>query len=111
MPKYSRSLDLKFPAASESSDGDSSSPNAMVLRNQDGTMTVLQESAAGACCGAQSKFALSPYMYCLTALYLQSRSFQGLEARIGEDGPSILEQGRSGIARGYADDRPTSDAS
>ena len=48
-------------------------------------------------------------MHCLTALYLQSRSFQGLEARVGEDVASILEQGRSGIARGYADDHPTVD--
>ncbi|KAI9463837.1 putative diphthamide synthesis protein-domain-containing protein [Boletus coccyginus] len=71
------------------SDGDTSSPNALVLRNQDGTMTALPESAA--------------------ALYLQSRSFRGLEARVGEDAPSILEQGRSGIARGYADDHPTVD--
>ena len=24
--------------------------------------------------------------------------------RLGEDGPSVLEEGRSGIARGYGDD-------
>ena len=50
-------------------------------------------------------------MHCLTALYLQSRSFRGLETRVGEDAPSILEQGRSGIARGYMDDHPTADGS
>ncbi|TRM66754.1 putative diphthamide synthesis protein-domain-containing protein [Schizophyllum amplum] len=33
--------------------------------------------------------------------HLQSRSYQGLEQRVGEDVPSLLEQGRSGIARGY----------
>jgi diphthamide biosynthesis protein 2 len=33
------------------------------------------------------------------------RSYRGLENRLGEDGPSVLEQGRSGIARGYQDDR------
>ncbi|KAF8547442.1 diphthamide biosynthesis protein [Imleria badia] len=81
----------RFGAAPEPSDGDTSSPNTVVLRNQDGTMTVLPESAA--------------------ALYLQSRSFRGLEARVGEDPLSILEQGRSGIARGYADDHPTVDES
>ncbi|KAH0835596.1 putative diphthamide synthesis protein [Lanmaoa asiatica] len=80
-----------LPSAPEPSDGDTPSPNALVLRNQDGTMTVLPESAA--------------------ALYLQSRSFRGLEARVGEDAPSILEQGRSGIARGYTDDHPTVDES
>lgn len=36
--------------------------------------------------------------------FLQTRTYQGLEARVGEDTPSVLEQGRSGIARGYQDD-------
>ena len=43
-------------------------------------------------------------MICGTALFLHSRSYQGLEAKIGEDSPAVLEQGRSGIARGYSDD-------
>jgi len=60
-------------------------PSAVVLRNQDGTVATLADSAA--------------------ALYLQSRTYRGLEARVGEDAPSVLEQGRSGIARGYGDDR------
>ena len=37
--------------------------------------------------------------------YLASRHFQGLEARVGEDEPAELEQGRSGIARGYEAER------
>lgn len=41
---------------------------------------------------------------CGTALFLHSRSYQGLETKIGEDSPAVLEQGRSGIARGYSDD-------
>ncbi|KAH7914892.1 putative diphthamide synthesis protein-domain-containing protein [Hygrophoropsis aurantiaca] len=61
-----------------------SDPSAVILRNQDGTVSRLADSAA--------------------AMFLQSRTYQGLETRIGEDAPSILEQGRSGIARGYADD-------
>lgn len=32
---------------------------------------------------------------------LAQRSFQGLETRYGLDAPAKLEQGRSGIARGY----------
>jgi hypothetical protein len=36
--------------------------------------------------------------------FLQSRTFRGLETRTGLDPPSVLEQGRSGIARGYGDD-------
>lgn len=37
--------------------------------------------------------------------FLQERSWKGLETRLGEDAPGVLEQGRSGIARGYGDDR------
>jgi diphthamide biosynthesis protein 2 len=57
---------------------------ALTLRNQDSTLSKLADSAA--------------------ALFLHSRSYQGLETKIGEDSPSVLEQGRSGIARGYSDD-------
>ncbi|CAE6483692.1 unnamed protein product [Rhizoctonia solani] len=35
--------------------------------------------------------------------FLHSRSFQGLEQRLGQDEPAVLEQGRSGIAKGYED--------
>ncbi|EGN97603.1 hypothetical protein SERLA73DRAFT_184369 [Serpula lacrymans var. lacrymans S7.3] len=59
-------------------------PTAVILRNQDGTVSRLDDSAAGQ--------------------FLQSRSYRGLETRTGQDAPSILEQGRSGIARGYSDD-------
>ncbi|KAI9638236.1 peptidyl-diphthamide biosynthesis [Dioszegia hungarica] len=37
--------------------------------------------------------------------YLSSRSFQGLEMRYGEDAPAELEEGRSGIARGYTEEK------
>jgi len=57
---------------------------AMVLRNQDDQIARM-DSAAGQ--------------------FLQERTYQGLELRLGEDAPSVLEQGRSGIARGYQDDR------
>ncbi|CAE6416407.1 unnamed protein product [Rhizoctonia solani] len=40
--------------------------------------------------------------------FLHSRSFQGLEQRLGRDEPAVLEQGRSGIAKGYEDvDHPS----
>ncbi|ELU42722.1 peptidyl-diphthamide biosynthesis [Rhizoctonia solani AG-1 IA] len=35
--------------------------------------------------------------------FLHRRSFQGLEQRLGQDEPAVLEQGRSGIAKGYGD--------
>ncbi|TCD70390.1 Diphthamide biosynthesis protein 2 [Steccherinum ochraceum] len=64
---------------------DSSSPSsALTLRNQDTALSVLSDSAS--------------------AQFLQNRTFRGLETRLGEDAPSVLEQGRSGIARGYGDD-------
>ncbi|KAI0643281.1 diphthamide biosynthesis protein [Trametes meyenii] len=65
----------------ENGEGDSS---AIILRNQEGALSKMDDSAA--------------------AQFLHSRTFRGLETRIGEDAPSLLEQGRSGIARGYADD-------
>ncbi|KAF9478781.1 diphthamide biosynthesis protein [Pholiota conissans] len=58
--------------------------SALVLRNQDDQIARI-DSAAGQ--------------------FLQQRTYQGLEVRMGEDAPSILEQGRSGIPRGYQDDR------
>ncbi|KAI8995264.1 diphthamide biosynthesis protein [Trametes punicea] len=64
-------------------DGDEDS-SAMILRNKENALSRMDDSAA--------------------AQYLQSRTFRGLEARIGQDAPSLLEQGRSGIARGYSDD-------
>jgi len=63
---------------------ESSSSSALILRDQDGTVSTLRDSAAGE--------------------FLQSRTFRGLETRAGLDPPSILQQGRSGIARGYGDD-------
>ncbi|KAJ6524439.1 putative diphthamide synthesis protein-domain-containing protein [Mycena vulgaris] len=57
--------------------------SSVILRSQD-TAVALADSAA--------------------AHFLRERTFRGLEARVGEDAPSVLEQGRSGIARGYADD-------
>lgn len=41
--------------------------------------------------------------------FLSTRLYQGLEMRLGEDAPGFLEQGRSGIARGYQDDHSGGD--
>ncbi|CAE6512824.1 unnamed protein product [Rhizoctonia solani] len=64
----------------ESANSDS---HTMTLRNNEGTL-----SQAVATAGSE---------------FLHSRSFQGLEQRLGQDEPAILEQGRSGIAKGYQD--------
>lgn len=37
------------------------------------------------------------------AQYLQGRTFRGLEQNLGQDKPSVLEQGRSGVAQGYSE--------
>lgn len=55
------------------------------------------------CCATTSYFhwdGVNPY----PGEFLKQRTFKGLEQRLGEDVPSILEQGRTGIARGYQDD-------
>ncbi|KAI0370673.1 diphthamide biosynthesis protein [Pilatotrama ljubarskyi] len=70
-------------APEPTANGDTDSA-AIILRNQESTLSKMDDSAA--------------------AQFLQSRTFRGLETRIGQDAPSLLEQGRSGIARGYADD-------
>jgi len=57
--------------------------SALILRNKDSAVAQL-DSAAGQ--------------------FLLQRTYQGLDMRIGQDTPSILEQGRSGVARGYGDD-------
>ncbi|ODN78024.1 diphthamide biosynthesis protein 2, variant [Cryptococcus amylolentus CBS 6039] len=37
--------------------------------------------------------------------FLASREFKGLEVRYGMDEPSLLEEGRSGVARGYTEEK------
>ncbi|OCF42114.1 diphthamide biosynthesis protein 2 [Kwoniella heveanensis CBS 569] len=37
--------------------------------------------------------------------FLASREFKGLEPRYGMDEPSLLEEGRSGVARGYTEEK------
>lgn len=64
--------------------GSSDSQSAVILRNQDSAVAQLNNSAAGQ--------------------FLIQRTYQGLDMRIGQDAPSVLEQGRSGIAKGYQDD-------
>ncbi|KAF7789170.1 hypothetical protein EIP86_000107 [Pleurotus ostreatoroseus] len=71
-------------ATDQAKDEATEESSAVVRRNQDGTVTVMPDSAA--------------------AQFLQNRTYRGLETRVGEDAPSVLEQGRSGIARGYQDD-------
>ena len=46
-----------------------------------------------------------------TGQFLQGRTYRGLEQKLGEHPPSILEQGRSGVAKGYGelDNRPGTD--
>jgi len=56
----------------------------MTLRNNDFTLTKLESAGSN---------------------YLASRVWKGLEARYGMDEPAVLEEGRSGIARGYGEEK------
>lgn len=38
-------------------------------------------------------------------MHLQNRSFRGLEQRLGDDEAGTVQEGRSGIARGYQDEK------
>ncbi|KAI8053998.1 putative diphthamide synthesis protein-domain-containing protein [Syncephalis plumigaleata] len=58
--------------------------SSLTLRNQNSQLTTWKNSPA--------------------AKYLAQRQFQGLEQRLGQDAPAELEIGRSGIARGYANE-------
>lgn len=80
-----------------------SSSTALISRDRDGTVTTLRDSAAG------MPFLIFSLRYSLLSPllkgeFLQSRTFRGLETRAGLDPPSILQQGRAGVARGYGDD-------
>ncbi|KAF8918751.1 putative diphthamide synthesis protein-domain-containing protein [Mucidula mucida] len=57
---------------------------ALVVRDSEGTVVKLPDSAAGE--------------------FYTNRVYRGLDQRIGEEAPSVLEQGRTGIASGYDDD-------
>ncbi|PWY99878.1 hypothetical protein BCV70DRAFT_227108 [Testicularia cyperi] len=62
--------------------GDADS-HTVAIRNADGTLTTVLQSASMA--------------------HLETRTWKGLEQRLGLDEPSQLEEGREGIARGYKD--------
>ncbi|KAF7305490.1 2-(3-amino-3-carboxypropyl)histidine synthase subunit 2 [Mycena chlorophos] len=81
--KYRHAKRYGEPVAVADPSPGSASSSSVVLRNQE-TTVALADSAG--------------------AHFFQERTFRGLETRLGQDAPSVLEQGRSGIAKGYADD-------
>lgn len=84
--------------SSNTQDGLSS---AVAIRNQDNALSVLPDSAASM---SISIFPRPTSHHGPVDEFLQSRTFKGLETRLGQDAPSVLEQGQSGIAKAYADD-------
>ena len=70
----------------------------LVPRNADTTVGHLIGSAAGE---PLLDAIVAMRLIFLSGEFLQTRSWQGLEQRIGRDEPSVLEQGRDGIAKGY----------
>jgi diphthamide biosynthesis protein 2 len=93
---------LIFNVGDPSLEGPNEGSSAVVLRNQDSAVAKLKDSAAGV--PFSSHHISLTIDDCAKGEFLQARSYQGLETRVGEDAPSVLEQGRSGIARGYQDD-------
>ena len=71
-------------------------------RTADTALTKLGDSAAGMCTIIDHVRII--HLISQPAHFLHERSYKGLEPRVGQDAPSILEQGRRGIARGYDDD-------
>ncbi len=67
----------------EEGDASASDSRTIALRQADGTLTRVLDSASH----AQGK----------------ERSWRGLERRLGMDAPAVLEEGRAGIAKGYAE--------
>lgn len=79
-------------------------PTSVILRNHDNAVATLKDSAAGMFLPSFYIGQTSQLTRRLSGEFLQARSFRGLETRTGLDAPSILEQGRSGIPKNYADD-------
>ena len=78
----------------------SGTQSAVILRNQDSVITQLDRAAGKfsfthLCCSFAPLTVITPG---------HQRTYHGLDMRIGQDAPSILEQGRRGVARGYQDD-------
>ncbi|KZW01803.1 diphthamide biosynthesis protein [Exidia glandulosa HHB12029] len=59
------------------------------------------DTDAQAVVSRNAETALATGVYGVGAGFIHDRGFKGLEVNAGKDEPSILEQGRSGIARGY----------
>ncbi|KAJ2923780.1 hypothetical protein H1R20_g13314, partial [Candolleomyces eurysporus] len=70
----------------EKSNGVEADSTSLVVRNQEDAVSIALPNSAA-------------------AQFLHQRTYRGLETRLGEDEPGVLEQGRSGIAREYQTDR------
>jgi diphthamide biosynthesis protein 2 len=57
---------------------------ALAIRNEESALSTVLNSAGGQ--------------------FLATRMYKGLEPRYGQDAPSVMEQGRSGVARQYEGD-------
>ncbi|OCF54334.1 diphthamide biosynthesis protein 2 [Kwoniella mangroviensis CBS 10435] len=73
-----------FHGATDSTEIPSEGIQSMTLRNQNFTLAKLESAGSN---------------------FLASREFRGLEPRYGMDEPTLLEEGRSGVARGYTEEK------
>ncbi|WWC86502.1 diphthamide biosynthesis protein 2 [Kwoniella dendrophila CBS 6074] len=73
-----------FGAATDSTEIPNEGIQSLTLRNQNFSLAKLESAGSN---------------------FLASREFKGLEPRYGMDEPSLLEEGRSGVARGYTEEK------
>nr|XP_018267417.1 diphthamide biosynthesis protein 2 [Kwoniella dejecticola CBS 10117]OBR89575.1 diphthamide biosynthesis protein 2 [Kwoniella dejecticola CBS 10117] len=73
-----------FHSATDSTEIPNEGIQALTLRNQNFDLARLESAGSN---------------------FLASREFKGLEPRYGMDEPSLLEEGRSGVARGYTEEK------
>ena len=68
---------------------------ALSVRNKEFSLAKLESA------GSAWSFLFTHQAKRLSGHYLSTREFQGLDPRHGMDEPAALEEGRSGIAKGY----------
>lgn len=74
----------------------------LTLRSKDTSISMLLNSTAGKLLFNHLRnIPVKPWV----GEYLKNRSYKGLEANIGQDDAAEVEEGRSGIARGYSNEK------
>ncbi|WVN89172.1 diphthamide biosynthesis protein 2 [Cryptococcus depauperatus CBS 7841] len=111
--KSSRTSSKAEDSYQEKGDDDDDTPQFSLISGQMRTRRTFpsHQSSQGALEGRIGDLTLRNQILSLAKLesagssFLASRDFRGLEARVGMDEPSCLEEGRRGVARGYTEEK------